>query len=199
MNIFLKAKHWQLFILNFAIPFFLYLSGIVLMIGILAIQPVQDPYIGLRFIPFFILIGLLSAVVQYGWMWAAGMLLNKNLPEELRLNTVFFKICFFYPLIYLPIFFIILFAYLPPHSVMFPLAIIAIIPFHIFAVFCSFYCYYFVARVIKTNEMGRHTTVSDYIAEIFMIWFYFIGIWILQPKINKMISDQDKQAFTDVQ
>jgi hypothetical protein len=196
MKIFLKAKHWQLFLLTFAIPFFLYMSGIVIMIAILATQRVHDPYIGLRFLPFFIFIGLIATAVQYGWMWASGILLNNRLPEELRLNTVFFKICFFYPFIYIPIVIIIVFTNLPPDPAMFPLALLALIPFHIFAIFCSFYCYYFVARIVKTNEMGMHTTVNDYIAEIFMIWFFFIGIWFLQPKINKIISASDNQEVT---
>lgn len=33
MNIFLRAKHWQLFVFNFALPFFLYLILVAVMIS----------------------------------------------------------------------------------------------------------------------------------------------------------------------
>ena len=196
MNIFLKAKHWQLFLLHFAIPFMMYFLGMIAMIAFLASQNIHMPYYGLTFMPYFIIIGLIAAVVQYGWMWASGILLNKRLPEELRMNTTFFKVCFFYPILYLPVFLIVFMVYvlsIPPEPIAFPFVFLAFIPFHMFAVFCQFYCYYFIARVIKTNEMGTHTTINDYIAEIFMIWFFFIGIWFMQPKINKMVSGPDNQ------
>jgi len=63
-----------------------------------------------------------------------------------------------------------------------------IIPFHLFSMFCIFYCLYFVAKVFKTVELQRKVTFSDFAGEFFMIWFYPIGIWIVQPKINKMIE-----------
>lgn len=192
MDIFLKARHWQLFLLNFAIPFFLYLAGMMIMIASMIAQDGEGAYIGLRFMPFFILIGVFAALVQLGWTWAAGINLNKRLPEELRLNTTFFKVCFFYPIFY-TLFFLLFFLISIFPEPRFSVVFVLLIPFHLFSVFCGFYCYYFVARVIKTNETGRHTSISDYIAEIFMIWFFFIGIWFLQPRINKMISESDNQ------
>ncbi|MEE4256076.1 MAG: hypothetical protein V2I47_03480 [Bacteroidales bacterium] len=195
MELFLKAKHWQLFLFNFAIPFFLFLLGIVFMIGVAASRQFNDPDFPFLMIPFFVGIGLLASAVQYLWTWAAGINLNKRLPEELRLNTTLFKVCFFYP-IFFALFFILLFLISIYPEPGFKLIYLLLIPFHLFSVFCSFYCYYFVARVIKTNEMDRYTSISDYIAEIFMVWFFFIGIWFLQPKINKIISESDNQEVT---
>jgi hypothetical protein len=45
-----------------------------------------------------------------------------------------------------------------------------------------------VAKTIKTVELQREVNFSEFIGEFFMIWFYFIGIWILQPKINRMVK-----------
>lgn len=61
-----------------------------------------------------------------------------------------------------------------------------IIPLHLFSMFCIFYSLYFVAKTFKTVELQRETTFSDFAGEFFMIWFYPIGIWIIQPKVNKM-------------
>ncbi|MBE9483892.1 MAG: hypothetical protein IMY74_03540 [Bacteroidetes bacterium] len=196
MNIFLKAKHWQLFIFNFAIPFVLYFVAIIITIGLAVTQQINSPEFGLRMIPFYILIGLISAAVRYLWTWAAGIQLNKRLPEELQMNSIFFKICFFYPIVYVPLIILVVLTVIYPGSEFFPFGFLLLIPFHLFAIFCSFYCYYFVARVIKTNELGQHAYISDYIAEVFMIWFFFVGIWFLQPKINKMVSATDNLPIT---
>jgi len=196
MNIFLKAKHWQLFLFNFAIPFVLYFVAIIITIGLAVTQKINSPEFGLRMIPFYILIGLISAAVRYLWTWVSGIQLNKRLPEELQLNSIFFKICFFYPIVYVPAIILVIFTVIYPASDFFPLAFLLLVPFHLFAIFCSFYCYYFVARVIKTNELGQHTYISDYIAEVFMVWFFFVGIWFLQPKINKMVSESDNLPVT---
>jgi putative effector of murein hydrolase LrgA (UPF0299 family) len=64
-----------------------------------------------------------------------------------------------------------------------------IIPIHLFAMFCIFYSLYFVAKTIKTVELQRAVTFSDFVLEFFLIWFYPIGIWIIQPQINKMIEE----------
>ena len=62
-----------------------------------------------------------------------------------------------------------------------------IVPVHLFAMFCIFYSLYFVAKTFKTVELQRTVTFSDFAGEFFLLWFYPIGIWIIQPKINRMI------------
>ena len=60
--------------------------------------------------------------------------------------------------------------------------------FHILSMFGIFYSLYFVAKTFKTVELQREVTFSDFAGEFFMIWFFPIGIWVIQPKINKMIN-----------
>jgi hypothetical protein len=50
---------------------------------------------------------------------------------------------------------------------------------------------YFVAKTFKTVELQKEVTFSDFIGEFFMFWFYYIGILFLQPKINKMVEDDE--------
>lgn len=75
-----------------------------------------------------------------------------------------------------------------PNPGMILIFISVIIPLHVFSIFCIFYSYYFVSKTFKTVELQREASFSDFAGEFFMIWFYPIGIWILQPKINKMVS-----------
>jgi len=59
--------------------------------------------------------------------------------------------------------------------------------------FCLFYCLYFVAKTLKTVELQREVSFNDFIAEFFLTWFFPIGVWILQPRINKMIKEYDNK------
>lgn len=70
------------------------------------------------------------------------------------------------------------------------LAIFAFIaPLHLFSMFCMFYCGYFNAKALKAVETKKPVTFSDYVGEFFLIWFFPIGIWIIQPRINKIFED----------
>jgi hypothetical protein len=65
---------------------------------------------------------------------------------------------------------------------------IIVFPLHLFSMFCIFYCLYFVAKTFKTVELQREVQFSDFAGEFFLIWFFPVGIWVIQPKINKMIE-----------
>ena len=47
---------------------------------------------------------------------------------------------------------------------------------------------YKAAKTIKTVELQKKVTFSDFAGEFFLLWFSPIGIWILQPKINKFVA-----------
>jgi hypothetical protein len=64
-----------------------------------------------------------------------------------------------------------------------------IVPIHLFSMFCIFYTIYFVAKTIKTVELKREVKFGDFAGEFFLLWFYPVGVWILQPKLNKMIKE----------
>jgi hypothetical protein len=59
---------------------------------------------------------------------------------------------------------------------------------HLLSMFGIFYSLYFVAKTIKTVELQTKVSFSDFAGEFLLIWFFPIGIWVVQPKINKMIN-----------
>jgi hypothetical protein len=67
--------------------------------------------------------------------------------------------------------------------------LIFILPMHLFSMFCIFYSLYFVAKTFKTVELQREVSFSDFAGEFFMIWFLLIGIWIIQPKVNRLVEN----------
>jgi hypothetical protein len=66
-----------------------------------------------------------------------------------------------------------------------------IFPVHIFSMFCIFYSMWFTAKTIKSIEFKRAVSFSEFAGEFFLLWFFPIGIWIIQPKINKIIEHKD--------
>jgi hypothetical protein len=186
INKFLKAKHWQIFLLTFGIPF-------VFQILIIPFTIIfDDPMIVMKIMPIVMIIFLL---VFLGWFYSIAIGLQKLIPEEIRLNITKFKIFLFIPLVYIAILslkmglgFESIINETSDESIGLFMGII--VPLHLFSMFCLFYCLYFVAKTFKTSETQKKVTFSDFAGEFFLIWFFPIGIWIVQPKINQMIKNK---------
>lgn len=186
MNAFLKLKHWQLFLLMFAIPFFV--QAIVMTLTISNHNP---RYIGILF-P---VVMLLYIGPFWGWFYALGINLNKKLPETVKMNLSRFKLFLFIPGIYILFLMSLLFAFFSGFSIreINPLIVLVIIPIHLFSIFCIFYCLYFNAKSLKAVELQKPVTFNDYSGEFFLIWFFFIGVWFIQPRINKLFADTNQE------
>ncbi len=186
---FLTAKAWQLFALQFGLPL---VFQIVFMVMIVASNGSLFNG-GVAFAIFFPLILLLSTGLLFGWFLSVAIGLNKKLPQELKLNVKRFKIFFSIPAIYIALFTIVFaFSFAGNTSSLNSIngIIGLIVPLHLFSIFCIFYCLNFVAKTIKTSEVKRTVSFSDYSGDFFLIWFYPIGIWTLQPRINKLANSE---------
>lgn len=139
------------------------------------------------FILFLLMAGLL------GWFWSIGVGLQQLIPEEQRLNVSAFKFFVLYPLIYFVLYIVQMWFFISEVRLsLSPFIFLAIIPLHLFAMFCMFYDLYFVAKTFKTVELQRKVELGDYIGEFFLLCFYPVGIWLIQPKINKMAEELNK-------
>jgi len=195
INLFLKAKHWQMFLLTVGIPIALQVSLMLFIFSKLAHNQSPDPTMMLSYMRFLPLIIVVFMAFFFGWYWSVAIGLQEKIPQNTTLKVKKFKIFFFIPLVYFLLF--TLFFTLLINGAYYPalissgliIAVMAVaVPLHFFSLFCLFYCLYFVAKTIKTVELQREVNFSEFIGEFFMIWFYFIGIWILQPKINRMVK-----------
>lgn len=45
---------------------------------------------------------------------------------------------------------------------------------------------YKAAKTIKIVEVQKSVKFVDFAGEFFLLWFFPIGIWFLQPKIKKL-------------
>jgi len=203
IKFFLKAKHWQLFILMFGIPMAYQLFTISQLFGPQKhLNPITDSRVGatevlndnIIYFDYFPYVMILFTVMFFGWFWSIAIGLQKKIPSEIKMKVEKFKILFFIPLIYIisiMLFIGGLFSGTGTNSFSFigwPLLIISLL--HLFSMFCIFHSMYFVAKTIKTAELKRKVVFGDFAGEFFLLWFYFIGVWIIQPKVNKLFRNK---------
>ncbi len=185
---FLRAKHWHIFIITFGIPI---IMQVIMMVA--TINGFNNYLISILF-P---IITILYILGYLGWFWSIGLGLQYKVPSDIIMKVKKFKIFLIFPMVY------IIFISLSVGTLfgeafenakdlsglMVGIGAAIIFPLHIFSMFCMFYTMYFVAKTIKTVQLQRAVTFSDFAGEFFMIWFFPIGIWIIQPQINKIIEE----------
>jgi hypothetical protein len=194
INKFLKAKHWVLFLLTFGIPMVIQLVIMGLLISKLFTSINSDSFDVFEKMKFYPVITIIFMAILYGWFWSIAIGLQKKVPENIKMKVKKFKFFFVVPLVYFLLFMIFFFfefgsAFHHESNVgILDGFFVFIIPIHLFSMFCIFYIFYFVAKTIKTVELQREVKFGDFVGEFFLLMFYPIGIWIIQPTINKMIE-----------
>jgi hypothetical protein len=195
---FLKAQHWQLFLLTFGIGMFFQFIFIGSMVANISTRQNADPQDFFNYMKFFPIIMLLFVSVFFGWFWSVVTGLQTNLPDEIKMKLIRFKIFFFIPIIYMlfiSVYMGIVFSGLMSGTGEVNAATIGglvalIVPLHLFSMFCMFHTLYYVAKTLKMAEIQRTVSFSDFAGEFFLIWFFPIGIWIIQPRINKLVANK---------
>ena len=182
-KVLLTLKHWQLFLVFAALA----VGAAFVQLRLLArfnprtdIRDVVVPLFAFTYV--FLLIYL-------GWFWALGEFLFSRSPESQRPNIRLFRLALLYPLGYVPYFAAFLIK-----SAGNPTGIALIFPLHLLALGCLLYDMYFIAKSLKLAEHGRAFSFRDFAAEFFLLWFYPIGIWVLQPRVNRLAASADKES-----
>jgi hypothetical protein len=175
---FLRAKHWQIFVLLFGVFFF---GQAAALISIATISPqfVNFGRIGL-------LIGGVTEVwggCFIGWFWSMGSFLSSIVQSTMRTKTRFFHFACIYPLRYIPVF---IGVFQSPN----PITLAIIFPLHFFGMFCMFYLLYFVSKNLVMAETNKPASFSDLAGPFFLIWLFPIGIWMIQPKVNRLYAQR---------
>jgi hypothetical protein len=197
---FLKAKHWHLFLLTFGIPMIFQFLMMGTMLASFGNGTEPDPSAMFNFFKVFPVVMIIFAGTFFGWFWSIAIGLQSKVPVNVKMKTKKFKVFFFIPMTYILLILIGIGTAMSgfpdmvesgdtPDIGLIGSMMGIIIPLHLFSMFCIFYSLYFVAKTFKTVELQRETTFSDFAGEFFMIWFYPIGIWIIQPKVNKMVEE----------
>jgi len=184
MTKFLTLKHWQLFGLLLGLPMifqFVFMGSII---------SNNNPTIVFTALP---IVTILYAGLFFGWFYSLGTNLHKKLPEIVNMNLKKFKLFLFIPAVYMLLFSVYMsnmFSDVSADLEVNPAIFGIIFPLHLFSMFCIFYCLYFISKEIKAVEWQKPVTFSDFAGEFFLIWFFPFGIWIIQPRINKLFETE---------
>lgn len=122
-------------------------------------------------------------ITIFYWIWTVANKLQTKIGVPLRMGTLFFKICFTIPLSYL--FFVGIY-FIVNREIPFNVSFIWI-P-HLISILSIIYCISFSVRTIKVAETNKAVSFDDYLGEIFLIFLFPVGIWSIQPRINKLAT-----------
>lgn len=207
-RLFLTAKHWQLFVLLFIVPLLLYFKTISSMnegwtsYPPLTVVPESKFF---SYLPFLIFIYSLCVA---GWFWSLVVGIQKNLEPYRSKNLWFFKLAFIIPIIGVTMFlhglsYIVMMDAedIGEYSINFLSIFIDLInPFTVLALICLIDIVWIAAKTLRSAELTcqicwnepvrreREPALSDYILEFFLLLCYPIGVWWIQPRVNRIIS-----------
>lgn len=202
----LQTPHWKLFILVVGIPFVSAITSVIIMVSLLINQHSPRPESVFPVMFIFPVIGLFGAVIQLYWQWSIATKLQAYMhPDMRKLRVKRFKLFFFIPWVYFSVMMLVMFIITtqfdpanndPSPNMMWliPLIMLGFL-MHFFSMFCLIYSLYFVAKTLKSAELQREAHFSDYIGEFFLIWFFPVGVWFIQPRVNRIVQgDQLKDT-----
>jgi len=176
-HFFLRAKHWQIFLLIFGT----YCVGEILALNSIAAARPPERVGGFGML-FWVLMALFGFCFL-AWFWAMGSFLEGIVRPELKMKLGFFRFALIYSVFYALFFFKFV---LSIH----PAQVFLIVPLHLFAMFCLLYMLYFASKSLVSVEKERPVSFYDYAGPFFLLCFFPIGVWIIQPKINRLYDEK---------
>lgn len=159
-KVFLKGEHWHFFIL------------IVLGFIMRNFTIEGNAFINVTF-------NLVGTFLYFFWVFMSGNILFQILPKKIELNYNLWIInTFIWSMAYLVVMVI-------SDGEGMKFNGIEVIPMlYVFYAILNFMA--FPAKALKSLEKGKVADLSEYIGDFFLIFFLPIGIWFLQPRINKI-------------
>jgi hypothetical protein len=180
-HFFPRAKHWQMFLLLFG------LCSVGQFVGAIAIA-VTAPTSGELGRTALVELWLLTAVsnlVFLSWLWFMGSFLCSVVRPELRPRLAFFRVAIIYPLV---VGFAESALIVPPK----PWLLGVLFPLGLFAFVCIVYDFNFVAKALALAEIGKPRVVADFAGTLFLLVFFPLGVWFIQPRVNRLYSSKQK-------
>jgi len=117
----------------------------------------------------------ISLCMDQLWIYSVCTYFSYKYSSNLTVPIVRLKVCLSYNIVYA-----ILFSF-------------STIPFdylefiHLIAFCSNVYCIYFLAKLLVMVEKKSKVRFNDYIGTFFAAYVLLIGIWYLQPRINRVL------------
>ncbi len=176
MTFFLTADAWKLFTLNVS-P--------LLLVAFIPTEHYTHVHLAAA--------SLLAAAPLMLWMYFAGTELQKLAASYERLGLGFFTFNLIFAFLYLLSFCMLLAVVFdrgrigPEFGVYLGIAI----PAQLYAIFALYHAVFFVSKCLTILELRRPVHFRDAARTFFLLWFFPIGVWYIQPRM-KLIFSQPK-------
>ncbi|PPK87931.1 hypothetical protein CLV84_0890 [Neolewinella xylanilytica] len=184
---FLRAPHWKLFVYSFGVPFLLQLLGTAVSLSNLV--TLEGPG-SVPAWPYYLSSAGSLAIggVLYGWMWAVGYGLQQRMPREFRRPTIGFGavLATLATLCLGSLFYSGDVLLLMDESNVFTLLFWTVLPLLIVWMIAHLYCATYLADLVIFAEEEREPTTHELMQLALLIWAFPIGVWIVQPRINRL-------------
>ncbi len=175
----LKIKAWELFFLAFVAQF------IVMGFSFLVVYITDSLVIGVIINQ---IIMILSFLVILRWEWLIGTKINLKISEKIRPKPAFFKFaiifCTVFAVSFTLLFIMTAFIDIASPELLSKLIMLLLV----FDICLLVYSSNFVAKNLVMYEKGRSVNFLEYLSTFFMLWFYPIGVWMVQPRVNRIFK-----------
>ena len=184
MKLLRKLKHWQIFLLVVGVPIVVQLiQNIIFLSSGPGDEATSSNGLGLLLI--------LPLLAYYGWIGSVGTAFSQrntsaSMPDG-RFKASLWTSCVCS--IILLVYFWAYPQYLraTDNEEAIPIMLIGLLLF--VALFTLFYCLSFMARAVVQLERSGRVSSPEFYSEFVMAVVFPIGIWLLQPRINRLEGD----------
>lgn len=168
MRNFLIAKHWQIFLL---------VAGMPIISDLFFDKTNSNEF------SFNSMITIISCIFFFAWLWSIESVIGRLVIKINPIRSRQFRFIYFTVTLYIAISLMLLF-----FTGMFLDNIYWLI-IHFICIIFLLAIFYQCAKLIKHVELTREPQFSEVFTYFVFIWFFPIGIWVIQPKLNKIIKD----------
>jgi hypothetical protein len=172
MEYIVKLKHWQIFlVLGTVYILYLILSGINFTFGKITSHELS------------IMIGIITICLFFLWVLVIGLYLNSIPDNPYKFNKWILILSIFWCII----------GYselllqrlennnnIVPGWISFSITLLTFLSLY--------YTFYNVPKSLKSIELGRKSKFTDYIVTAILIFAFPIGIWFIQPRVNRIYN-----------
>jgi hypothetical protein len=132
------------------------------------------------------------------WLWSITAVANSRIPIDIRPALKLYNFMLPYVVAY---FLFATFFFPRPSNMQEPVVPIWLIfPLHLVATFGLFYALIFCAKNLVMAERQKRVSFGNYVLTLFLVWFYPIGVWFIQPRLNSIAiattSDEEQPGIT---
>lgn len=168
-SLFVRAKHWQLFVLSLTLA----------LVELFVLRPPSSAAVVRGGVTALVIVFLLA------WLCSVGSFLNSIVQPSLRLNMSLFYFTLTIPLLYAAFSLVQNENSLPP-TVRITSKVVAAV--------CTIYDFGFVADSLVRAETDKPAPFADVAPLSLLIWLFEIGVWFVQPRINRLYAATTKPS-----